>query len=145
MTFNYDSCGIFLLFRLWKKSRFSGSFVPSIIGNNEDISLIDNAHRSRGNPISETPTLDRPDPPTLRKSARETRKPKRHEEYIGFINHDKSPKEAENIGYMVISEPRTLKEALNSKHAAEWRKSIEVEYKALIDNGTWDLVPLIII
>ena len=40
-----------------------------------------------------------------------------------------------------INEPSNISEAWNGKNSAEWKKAAESEYKSLIDNHTWDLVP----
>ena len=115
---------------------------PSLIHVDDGDSRIENAHRFTASETSDNPTLARSVQPKLRKSARETRRPKRHEGYIGFIDHDELTKDAESQGYVVIPEPRTVREALMSKEAASWRKSIDTEYQALLENNTWDLVPL---
>ncbi|CAI7773182.1 unnamed protein product [Closterium sp. NIES-53] len=39
-------------------------------------------------------------------------------------------------------EPATLKEALESSDAEEWKKAIESELKSIEENGTWELVEL---
>ncbi|CAI7768127.1 unnamed protein product [Closterium sp. NIES-53] len=39
-------------------------------------------------------------------------------------------------------EPATLKEALESSDAEEWKKSMESELKSIEENGTWELVDL---
>ncbi|CAI7812761.1 unnamed protein product [Closterium sp. NIES-53] len=40
-------------------------------------------------------------------------------------------------------EPATLKEALESTDAKEWKKAMESELKSIEENGTWDLVELL--
>ncbi|POM80428.1 Integrase catalytic core protein [Phytophthora palmivora] len=40
-----------------------------------------------------------------------------------------------------VSEPTTYREALASSHASQWRKAAKSEYKSLMDNKTWVLVP----
>ena len=40
-----------------------------------------------------------------------------------------------------ISEPKTVKEALQSEHSAEWRSAMSVEFESLTKNNTWKLVP----
>ncbi|KAJ8524183.1 hypothetical protein ON010_g16935 [Phytophthora cinnamomi] len=42
----------------------------------------------------------------------------------------------------VIPVPRSLKEALRGPHAKQWGAALQVEYRALISNGTWELVKL---
>ncbi|CAI7880090.1 unnamed protein product [Closterium sp. NIES-54] len=39
-------------------------------------------------------------------------------------------------------EPATLKEALESSDAEDWKKAMEIEYKSIEENGTWELVEL---
>ncbi|CAI7800768.1 unnamed protein product [Closterium sp. NIES-53] len=39
-------------------------------------------------------------------------------------------------------EPATLKEALESSDAEEWKKAMETELKSIEENGTWELVEL---
>ncbi|CAI7876023.1 unnamed protein product [Closterium sp. NIES-54] len=39
-------------------------------------------------------------------------------------------------------EPATLKEALESSYAEEWKKAMESELKSIEENGTWELVEL---
>ncbi|CAI7855944.1 unnamed protein product [Closterium sp. NIES-54] len=39
-------------------------------------------------------------------------------------------------------EPATLKEALESSDAEEWKKAMESELKSIVENGTWELVEL---
>ncbi|CAI7748765.1 unnamed protein product, partial [Closterium sp. NIES-54] len=39
-------------------------------------------------------------------------------------------------------EPATLKEALESSDAEEWKKAMESELKSIEENGTWKLVEL---
>ncbi|CAI7771372.1 unnamed protein product, partial [Closterium sp. NIES-54] len=36
-------------------------------------------------------------------------------------------------------EPGTLKEALESSDAEEWKKAMESELKSIEENGTWEL------
>ena len=40
-----------------------------------------------------------------------------------------------------INEPSNINEAWTGKNSAEWKKATESEYKSLIDNHTWELVP----
>ncbi|CAI7849922.1 unnamed protein product, partial [Closterium sp. NIES-54] len=42
----------------------------------------------------------------------------------------------------MLGEPATLKEALESSDAEEWKKAIESELKSIEENGTWELVEL---
>ena len=45
------------------------------------------------------------------------------------------------MGVLMDGEPRTLEEALSRPDQVEWRKAAEKEYKSLLDNETWTLVP----
>ncbi|OWZ07791.1 hypothetical protein PHMEG_00019778 [Phytophthora megakarya] len=40
-----------------------------------------------------------------------------------------------------IFEPATFKEVMQSDEARQWKDAIDVEYEALLQNGTWKLVP----
>ena len=40
-----------------------------------------------------------------------------------------------------IDEPRSLKAALSSPHAEEWKSAMDREFNSLIHNETWELVP----
>ncbi|CAI7759892.1 unnamed protein product, partial [Closterium sp. NIES-53] len=42
----------------------------------------------------------------------------------------------------MTGEPATLKEALESSDAEEWKKALESELKSIEENGTWELVEL---
>ena len=37
--------------------------------------------------------------------------------------------------------PKSVSEALSGEHSTQWREALNSEYKSLIDNGTWELVP----
>ena len=41
-----------------------------------------------------------------------------------------------------IPEPRSIAEALSSNFSKEWKEAADLEYKAILDNGTWELVEL---
>ena len=40
-----------------------------------------------------------------------------------------------------INEPSNINEAWTGNNSADWKKATESEYKSLIDNHTWELVP----
>ena len=40
-----------------------------------------------------------------------------------------------------INEPSNINEAWDGQNSAEWKKAAESEYKSLIDNHTWELLP----
>jgi Reverse transcriptase (RNA-dependent DNA polymerase) len=51
----------------------------------------------------------------------------------------------EMIEYAFLSgaiEPHSYKEAIKSNDSHKWLEAAQVEYKAIMDNNTWDLVPL---
>ena len=39
-------------------------------------------------------------------------------------------------------EPKTINEACNGKNSEQWRQAMDSEYKSLIKNQMWELVPL---
>lgn len=41
-----------------------------------------------------------------------------------------------------VTEPNTLKEAMTSPNAKEWKEAANLEYESLLENDTWDLVDL---
>ena len=41
-----------------------------------------------------------------------------------------------------VQEPSSWKEAMKSQQADEWKAAAQIEYKSLMDHGTWELVPL---
>lgn len=41
-----------------------------------------------------------------------------------------------------IDEPATIDEALKGNHAKEWKEAAILEYSALMENNTWELVKL---
>ena len=63
---------------------------------------------------------------------RERRPPQRYDDEVYNCSEDLTAD---------INEPSNIREAWNGKNSAEWKKAAESEYKSLIDNHTWDLVP----
>ena len=41
-----------------------------------------------------------------------------------------------------VQEPSSWKEAIKSQQAGDWKAAAQIEYKSLMDQGTWELVPL---
>ena len=41
-----------------------------------------------------------------------------------------------------ITEPQTMEEARSSEHSDKWKQAADSEYDSLLQNETWDLVPL---
>ena len=52
--------------------------------------------------------------------------------------------EFDHVAYNVcqIKEPATIKEALTSDHGKQWKATADLEFEALRDNQTWELVDL---
>ena len=52
-------------------------------------------------------------------------------------------REVHHLAYVSqVPDPVSLREALQSKNAQEWKQAADVEYSALVENKTWDLVDL---
>ena len=80
--------------------------------------------------------------PVLRCSERQRKAPVRY----GFDEYAGSTDELQvvHVAYKAcqIPEPRTIDEALSSGFSKEWKEAADLEYKAMLDNGTWELVEL---
>ena len=52
--------------------------------------------------------------------------------------------EFDHVAYNVcqIKEPATITEAFTSDHGKQWKATADLEFKALRDNQTWELVDL---
>lgn len=77
-----------------------------------------------------------------RKSGRLVRPPTKYgyDEYAGSATTDT---EVQHLAYISqVTEPATLKEALESNHSEEWRTAADAEYQSLIENDTWKLMEL---
>ncbi len=76
---------------------------------------------------------------TIRRSERHRCPPVRYgcDEYVDLA----AESEVHHVAYLSqVSEPTSLKEALQSKNAREWKQAADIEYNALVENKTWDLV-----
>ena len=60
-----------------------------------------------------------------------------HDEYAGI-----STAKYAALHVAEIDEPETLKDALDSEYAAQWKAAADVEYQSLLENETWELVEL---
>ena len=80
-------------------------------------------------------------PLTLRKTTRSTAgvPPKRFRDEYGELTHLADPCV---FLTMDIYEPTNLQEAMESPNAQEWWKAAQAEYDSLIENETWEVVPL---
>ena len=81
---------------------------------------------------------DRKKSPDLRCSTRERKPPVYyHDEYAGITT-------AKHTALFVtdVEEPATLKKALESNHAENWKAAADSEYQSLMENETWELVEL---
>jgi len=111
----------------------------------------------------ESDTVQKPEPvrqsaelpdPSLRRSQLEAKKPNRYGEWVEddasinkeslvVANEHLSDVGARHCLYFVnVCEPRTIDEALRSPESAEWKQAADAEYDSLIENYTWELVPL---
>ena len=41
-----------------------------------------------------------------------------------------------------VIEPKSYSEAIQSKYSTQWKKAMDKEFQALIDNKTWTIVDL---
>ena len=74
----------------------------------------------------------------IRCSAQERKPPVYyHDEYAGITT-------AKHKGLFVteVEELTTLKKALESDHAENWKAAVDPEYQSLLENETWELVEL---
>ena len=60
-----------------------------------------------------------------------------HDEYAGI-----STAKYAALYVAEIEEPETLKDALDSEYATQWKAAADAEYQSLLENETWDLVEL---
>jgi Reverse transcriptase (RNA-dependent DNA polymerase) len=76
-----------------------------------------------------------PQPDQLRRSTRSRRRPPNHDDYVNFVDHivADSPK---------YPEPASYTAAISGPQGDLWKQSIDIEHQALLENQTWDLVPL---
>ena len=91
-----------------------------------------------GNDKSPEEESDQEKPSDTRCSTRERKPPVYyHDEYAGITT-------ARHTALFVaeIEEPTSLKEALESEHALNWKAAADSEYESLIENETWELVEL---
>ena len=63
-----------------------------------------------------------------------------YDEYAGIVTHC-----VHHAAYNVreVDEPSTMREALASDHATEWKAAADSEYNLLVENETWGLVELL--
>ena len=78
------------------------------------------------------------EPPQRRHSERTRQTPVRYgrDEYIAAS--------AQHVAYAAcqITEPQTMEEALSDELSDEWKQAADSEYHSLMENETWELVPL---
>ncbi len=102
----------------------------SMSSQDEDPEIIDDRNEENG-------------PDKSRRSQRQRHPPVRYglDEYADTATEESI---VQHVAYNVcqVTEPRTMEEAVRSRQAKEWKKAADVEYRALIDNETWDLVKL---
>ena len=74
----------------------------------------------------------------LRRSAREKKPPIHyHDEYANVSTTTHTA-----LYVTQVEEPTSLKIALESEHAQKWKEAADSEYESLMENDTWELVPL---
>jgi Reverse transcriptase (RNA-dependent DNA polymerase) len=66
---------------------------------------------------------------------RTRRPPTNHDDYVNFVEHIVA-------GSTKYPEPTSYQEAISGPQGDLWKQSIDIEHQALLDNQTWDLVPL---
>ena len=77
-------------------------------------------------------------PKDPRRSGRERNPPKfYHDEYAGICTAKYA-----TLHVAEIDEPETLKDALESEYAAQWKAAADAEYQSLLENDTWELLEL---
>ncbi len=84
----------------------------------------------------ETPTPQQEEESTPRRSVRQKTTPVRFgiDEYVSLLD--------EFAFAGAEEDPRTIDEALRRPDADKWKQAADVEFQALLDNETWELVPL---
>ena len=77
-------------------------------------------------------------PKDPRRSGRERNPPLYyHDEYAGITTAKYAA-----LYVAEIEEPETLKDALDSEYATQWKAAADAEYQSLLENETWELVEL---
>lgn len=76
-----------------------------------------------------------------------TRRTRTKASYTGMFHNDDFSNSitVENINAInadVLNEPQTFYDAINSSDSDMWKAAMDIEYKALIDNNTWELTTL---
>jgi len=89
-------------------------------------------------PLSKEKVNDQPVLP--RRSGQESRPPI----HYGIDDYTNTVNVLSNVAHQVdqIEEPTTIENALSGKYSKEWKAAADLEYSALMDNQTWNLVEL---
>ena len=89
-------------------------------------------------PDNESKEQEEPSPPR-RQSERTRQSPVRfgRDEYVAATS-------VQHVAYAAcqIAEPQTMEEARSGEHSDKWKQAADSEYDSLLQNETWDLVPL---
>ena len=84
------------------------------------------------------------DPQNVRRSTRIRKKTQRYSDsaYQAACLNCSVEADTEMCFVCGVDEPTTMAEALKSNEAVEWKAAADSEYKSLLENDTWELVPL---
>ena len=89
--------------------------------------------------VESRPFEEQEEPPPRRQSERTRQTPVRfgRDEYVAATS-------VQHVAYTAcqIAEPQTMDEAQSGEHSDEWKQAADSEYDSLLQNETWDLVPL---
>ena len=114
-----------------------GKTVENDTTRNEDTVVIETISEERNEAIQPEVAHQRP--------ARQIRPPVRYgvDEYVDTASCSATDQACHTAYYASqIVEPTTMKEAMASDYATEWKEAADLEYESLISNKTWELVEL---
>ena len=118
-----------------------------VIFNEQDFGRSTEKPPQNEEPLETVEVESRPDeafneqeePPPRRQSERTRQPPVRfgRDEYVAATS-------VQHVAYAAcqVAEPQTMDEALSGEHSDIWKQAADSEYDSLLENETWDLVPL---
>jgi hypothetical protein len=127
---------------IFNESNFNlkeGSTVRDETINIEEPILINNEEKQQPDDHRELPEeVEEP-----RRSNRDRRAPVKYG-YDEFADSAGGEHQVHHVAYRVgqVKEPKTLKEAMESDHAVEWKAAADCEFRSLMENETWELMEL---